>query len=710
MRKTVLALCIGAAFPLLSARAAGPDPATVSQASPDDNDAAAEATATRNGQQESPDDSTLAPASAASDGSTNDPDSEQREPKDAEPTARLKEVVVTAVPMGQTADQIITPISVLAGTELEDVRTGTIGQTVAGIPGVQTTFFGAGAARPVIRGLDGPRVAVLSDGLGTEDVSSVSQDHAVTIEPFLADQIEILKGPSTLLYGSGAIGGVVNVVDGRIPQTSPANGFSGRTQINYDSVSDGGTGMFRVDGGGDGFALHADGLDRHDNDYDIPGGTLDNSWVHTKAGALGGSLLGDWGYAGLAVARYLNNYGSPAEPGNPEEGEPPVHIGMEQTRYDFKGALNTPLPGIDKAELSFGHTDYQHIEFEGEEPGTTFTNDANEGRLLFTHAPLADWLGAFGVQAFHRDFAALGEESFVPPTTTKGVGLFLTEQKEFGAFKLDLGARGDSQSSKPENGVERDFHPLSLSAGLAWRFDEAWHLTVNLDRAQRAPAEEELFANGPHLASETFEIGDPNLQEETANQIELGLHYHGEWIEAKIAAYYNRYDDFIYLAETGLVEDDLPVRDWSQANAKFRGGEAEATFHLAKNSSGHYDLRVWGDTVRATLDQGGNLPRIPAGRFGSELNWHTDDWRASLGAVHYFDQDHTAALETETAGFTLVNARLAWSFYNSDRSSWEAFLDGDNLTNQTARLATSLVKDAVPLPGRNISVGVRGMF
>ena len=371
----------------------------------------------------------------------------------------------------------------------------------------------------------------------------------------VADQIEILKGPSTLLYGSGAIGGVVNVVDGRIPQTAPANGFSGRTQINYDSVSDGGTAMFRVDGGGDGFALHADGLDRHDNDYDIPGGTLDNSWVHTKAGALGGSLLGDWGYVGLAVERYLNDYGSPAEPGNPAEGEPPVRIGMEQTRYDLKGALNNPLPAIDKAELSFGHTDYQHIEFEGDEAGTTFTNDANEGRLLFTHAPLADWLGAFGVQAFHRDFAALGEESFVPPTTTKGIGLFVTEQKEFGAFKLDLGARGDNQSSKPEGGSERDFHPLSLSGGLAWRFHEAWHLTVNLDRAQRAPAEEELFANGPHLASETFEIGDPNLKEETANQIEPGLHYHGEWIEAKVAAYYNRYDDFIYPWNTSSAEE-----------------------------------------------------------------------------------------------------------------------------------------------------------
>lgn len=628
----------------------------------------------------------------------------------SEPATRLNEVVVTAVPLGQAADQLVTPVSVLNGAALDDARSGTIGQTVAGVPGVQTTSFGQGVGRPVIRGLDASRVAVLADGLGSADVSNVSQDHAVAVEPFLADQVEILKGPSTLLYGSGAIGGVVNIVDGRIPQVAPANGLSGRTQLQYDSVSGGGTGMFRVDAGNDGFALHADGLKRHDGDYDIPGRTLPNSYVRSDSGALGGSLLGDWGYLGLSVSRYLDTYGNPAEPGDPAEGVPPVYIDLAQTRYDLKGALKAPFAGIDKAEFSFGHTDYQHTEFEGDEPGTVFTNKANEGRLVLTHAPLGGWLGAFGVQAFHRDFAAVGEESFVPPTSTKGIGLFVTEQKEFGPLKVELGARGDRQSSTPEDGPKRDFHPYSLSAGLAWRFDEAWHLTLNLDRAQRAPAEEELFAHGPHAASATFEIGDANLRKETANQAELGLHYHSELVDAKVAAYYNRYDDFIYLAGTGEIEDDFPVRQWSQANAKFRGGEAEATFHVARNASGHYDLRVWGDTVRATLAGGGNLPRIPAGRFGTELSWHNDFWRASLGATHYFRQDKAAEFETPTAGFTLVSARLAWSFYNTDRSSWEAFVDGSNLANQTARLSTSLIKDQAPLPGRSFSIGVRGLF
>lgn len=648
------------------------------------------------------------PASAAAGGTESGDVPRNVKPDNAEPAAELREIVVQAVPMQQTTDQLATPVSVLAGAALDDVRAATIGETVSGVPGVQTSAFGAGAGRPVIRGMDGPRVSVLSDGLGSEDVSSVSQDHAVTVEPFLADQIEILKGPSTLLYGSGAIGGIVNVVDGRIPDAAPRNGLNGRAQIAYDSVSDGSTGMFRVDTGGDTFALHADGLDRHAGDYDIPGRTLDNSWVHTKAGALGGSWLGGSGYLGLSVSRYLDDYGNPAEPGDADE--PPVHIQMEQTRYDMKGALDSPLAGIDRAELNFGHTDYRHVEFNGDTPGTTFSNDANEGRVLLTHSPLADWRGAFGVQFFHRDFAAIGDETFVPPTSTQGIALFVTEQKAWGPLKLELGARGDSQSSRPDDGIRRDFHPLSLSAGLSWRFDDAWHLTFNLDRAQRAPAEEELFANGPHNASATFEIGNAGLGVETANQAQLGLHYHSDAVEAKVAAYYNRYDDFIYLANTGLVEDDLPVRDWSQADARFRGAEAEAIFHVAKNASGHYDLRIWGDTVRATLADGSHVPRIPAARLGTELAWHNDDWRASLGAVHYFDQDDPAAFETDTEDFTLVTARLAWSFYNSDRSTWEAFLDANNLADATARLATSLIKDQAPLPGRNVSVGIRGLF
>lgn len=646
-------------------------------------------------------------------GAAPDPQAEERsrsKPRiDRRDEAELPAVVVSAVPGDRSIDRIVRPVGVLAGAELDDARAATLGQTVAGMPGVQTTAFGQGVGRPVIRGLDGARVAVLGDGLGSGDASSVSQDHAVTIEPFLADQIEILKGPSTLLYGSGAIGGVVNVIDGRIPQRLPDNGISGRVQVGHDSVSDGDTQVFRVDAGAGGFAFHADGMNRRNDDYDTPDGRLPNSYARTNAGALGASWIGARGFVGVSVSRFLDTYGNPAEPGDPLEGEPPVHVQMAQTRHELKAALDAPFTGIDKVEFSLGHTDYRHVEFEGDEVGTTFTNRSNEGRLLFTREA-AGWLAAFGAQAFNRDFAAIGEESFVPPSRSRGLGLFATGRRDIGPFGIELGARADRQESTPHEGETRDFRPYSLSAGLSWRLSDHWHATMNLDRAQRAPAEEELFSNGPHVASATFEVGDPALGKETANQLELGLHWHADLVDAKVAAYANRYDDFIYLADTGLVEDELPVRQWSQEDARFRGMEAEATFHLAGNASGHYDLRIWGDKVRATLDGGGNLPRIPQARAGTELSWRNDDWRASIGATRYFRQDRTAEFETETAGFTLLNARVAWTFLETERGGWEAWLDGSNLANRTARLSTSLIKDQAPLAGRSVSVGIRGMF
>jgi iron complex outermembrane receptor protein len=637
-------------------------------------------------------------------------DNAQVQTHDGKSVQKLDAITVTAVPGGQSAAQLVMPVAVLSGSQLDDAKGSTLGETVSKIPGVQTTSLGQAVGRPVIRGLDGPRISVTENGLGSGDVSNVSQDHAVSIEPFLADQIEVLKGPSTLLYGSGAIGGVVNVVDGRIPEKAPDDGFGGRVETRYDSVSAGHTGMFRVDGGNDGFAMHVDGLRRDNGNYDIPGGTLANSWLKTTSGAVGASLLGDWGYLGASVSRYMDDYGSPAEPGDPAAGENPVHLKMAQTRYDVKGGFNKPLPGFSTLEVNAGHTGYRHVEFDGDTPGTTFTNKANEGRLVLTHDPLAGWLGAFGVQYFHRDFAAIGDETFVPPTSTRGLGAFLTEQRQWGAWQLELGARVDHQTSAPQGGTERSFRPRTFSAGLGWQLADDWRLTLNLDRAQRAPAEEELFAHGPHDASATYEIGNADLGVETSNQAELGLHYNSDAVDAKLAVYANRYKDFIYLADTGRVSDGLPVRNWSQRDAHFHGAEAEATFHLAKGAEGHWDLRVHGDTVRASLVGGGNLPRIPAARLGSDLSWNRGNLRASLGAVHYFTQDRTAAFETSTAGFTLVDAHFAWTFHNGERSQWEAFVDGHNLTDRTARLATSLFKEQSPLPGRNISVGVRAWF
>jgi iron complex outermembrane receptor protein len=648
----------------------------------------------------------LAQAQAAPASTT--PDGTDTKPK----VKTLATVTVTGVPLGQSADEIVAPVAVLAGEELDTRKSNTLGETVSSIPGVTTTYFGPGVGRPIIRGLDGPRVAVLDDGLGTDDVSNVSQDHAVTIEPFLANQIEVLKGPSTLLYGSGAIGGVVNAVDGRIHESAMDDPLSGRLELRYDTGSSGFTGMSRVDAGNDHSAVHADAVYRSNNDYDLPDGKLANSAVDTRTGAIAGSVFGDWGFAGLSLSRYLNEYGNPAEPGNAEEGEPPVTLKMSQTRYDFKAGLNKPISGIESVKLSLGHTDYQHTEFEGEAIGTKFLSTGNQLRLEATHSRFGAWQGAFGLQAGDKEFQAIGEEAFVPTTKSKNLGVFLVEQGEWDRLKVDLGARGDKQSSDPDGGDKRSFSLLSLSAGARGEFNDQWHASLNLDRAQRAPAEEELFANGPHAATATFEIGDPLLAKETSNQVELGLHYHGQKFEAEVAAYRNRFDNFVYLSDTGLTdsETELPIRLWTQTDATFRGFEGEATFHLSDTGAGKFDLRLFGDRVRATRSDGSNLPRVPAARIGAELNWKGDAWHGGLGVVHTAMQDKIDVFETDTDGYTLVNANLNYRFLDTERGSWEAFVQGNNLTNQDARLATSVVKDLVPLPGRNISVGLRMFF
>lgn len=638
-------------------------------------------------------------------------DSKEKHVKD------LAGVVVTASALQDTADTLSKPTEVLSGARLDENRAATLGETVSSVPGVQSSNFGPGVGRPIIRGMDGPRVAILSGGLSSQDVSTVSQDHAPAIEPFLADQIEVLKGPSTLLYGSGAIGGAVNVVDGRIPDGPIDNGFSGRAETRFFGGDQGGnTTMARVDGGNDRFALHADAVYRHAPDYTTPDGRQYNSFIDTRSGALGGSLLGDWGYVGLSASRFNDEYGNPGEPGNPVLGERGVYLKMHQDRYEAKGALNDLWGAGNGLRFSFAHTGYEHTEFEGDTPGTRFRKNANEGRVEATFGSRDGWQGALGTQLSASTFLAIGEEAFVPQTSTRAYGVFGVARRSWDGFQLDLGARVDNVKSSPVDAASRDFRPLSLSLAGGWKLSDAWKLTLNLDRAERAPVEEELFSDGPHIATLAYEIGNAGLRKEAANQLELGLQYQADWVEAKVSAYYNRFDNFIYLADTGNTwywaegDQELPVRQWTQANARFRGLEGEASFHLARNDSGDWDLRVFGDTVRATLaNGGGNLPRIAPARLGAQLRWQHEGWRAALGATRTNRQNDVAVNETPTAGYTLVDAHLSRHF-DSGNISWELFADGSNLTNQVARVHTSFLKDQVMLPGRSVGFGVRVFF
>ena len=357
----------------------------------------------------------------------------------------LDKVIVTADPLGNDIEGIVQPADVLTGVELDVKKSNTLGETVAGIPGVTASYFGPGVGRPVIRGQDGARVAILSNGMASDDVSNVSQDHAVSLEPFLVDQIEVIKGPTNLLYGSGAIAGIVNASDGRIVTGAIESGLTGRAESRYDNGSSGFTQMLRSDWGSDTYALHFDGVYRDNGDSPGPDGDIANSAVETKTGALGGSVFSDWGYAGASVSRYLNEYGNPAEPG--DGIDPGVTLDMQQTRYDTKLGFNKPVDGLDAIKLAYSYTDYQHTEFEGDEVGTQFFSTGQQLRAEAVHSSSERHKGAFGVQAQKKEFEAVGAEAFIPSTESSGYGLFIVEQFNRGKCKYELGARYDDNSS-----------------------------------------------------------------------------------------------------------------------------------------------------------------------------------------------------------------------------------------------------------------------
>lgn len=670
----------------------------------------------------------------------------QEDEEHAHQTPRTLETIeVTASPLRQGIEDLARPVDVLSGEALDARKAGNLGETLERQPGVQNASFGAGVGRPVIRGLEGARVQVLANGNSALDVSTVSADHAIGIEPFLADQIEVLKGPATLLYGSGAIGGAVNVVDGRVPTAQAGRAFAGRAEIRHGSVDDQATGMGRVDMDAGALTLHADFFRRSSNDYRIPGyafsdalraeeieegedpdhfarGRLPNSSLTTEGGALGGSWFGERAWFGMAASTYRTDYGIPpgAHAHEEEEGEHEDHedeeheeevvrIDLRQDRFEARGGIRE-LGFLQELNWRVVRSLYEHTELEGEETGTRFNNDGLEARLEAVQRERNGWRGAFGLQFSNRDFEAIGDEAFVPPSVTRDLGLFVLQEKDFGRYKLEFGARHDRVRIDPEAAVPATSRSASsLAAGALWDVNESVHLSLNLNRAERVPTAEELFSDGPHIATGSFEIGDPGLDNEVALGGELGLHLHHGRFDGTLSVFRTEFDDFIYLADAGTEEDGLPVRTWVQGDATFTGWEASLGVELADNASGLWELRVFADGVDAKLDAGGRLPRIAPGRVGADLDWRQGPWRARLGAVRVSDQDEVAAGESPTGGYTLVDAGIAYH-WDVGMAGWEAFVEGRNLTDEDARQHTSYLKDYAPLPGRNVMAGLRVSF
>lgn len=644
----------------------------------------------------------------------------------------VESVIVTA-PLHKTAAETALPVTVLGGEELQQRAAGSIGATLDNSPGLANASFGPGVGQPVIRGQQGPRVQVLENGAASGDASGVSADHAVTVEPMLAETIEVLRGPATLLYGGGAIGGVVNVIDNRIPKQL-RDAVNGAIEYRHNSNDDADTTVLKLDGSAGQFGWHLDGSYRDWNDSEIPGsafdrshvadlsqnsdGSIDNTGGRNHSVAAGGSWIFDDGYIGASVNDMANYYGIPAVAG----GEAGVHIDMRQKRYDVAGEWDNPNKAIDAFRWRLTYTDYQHEELEDTgEVGTKFTNKTWQNRFELVHEPLFGWHGVVGLQLKRSDFAAEGEEGFIPESIGNGAGLFVIEDYHYRDFIYELGVRYDSDRIDPDSDIARDksFNSLSASAGGTWKFAPDWSLGLAVSHSQRAPTVEELFSNAEnapadyvvHGATQSIEVGDSKLDSETSRNIDLTLSYKDERFDGFVTLFDNQFKDFIFLANSATTgAEGAPILFYSQEDAHFAGAEFNLTTLLAEVAQGKFSVDIYGDSVRGELDRSGAVPRMPPLRVGTRLKWDATSFDAYAGVLHAASQSRAGEFETDTDGYNRVDAGINYYLTAAKARDTQLFVRGTNLTNQTIRASTSFLRDYAPEPGRTVEAGVRFSF
>ena len=646
----------------------------------------------------------------------------------------LDVIRVTSAPLGIAADEIAGAVEVVDRRHLEDNLAGSLADTIAHEPGVSTTYFGPAASRPVIRGLGADRVRVLSNGVGLIDASTNSPDHAVASEALEAQQVEILRGPAAIAYGGGAIGGVVNVIDGRIPEARAEDGLEGRFYAALTSVDDGETAAGQVRFNAGEFVFNLEALTRTAGDYSIPGyaeseifrlfeeaeheaetagdpahdheddeehpsGTVENSGLTFDMMSGGVSWVGENGFIGVGVRRSTSLYGVPgghAHGGEEDEhddheedahGHEGVRIDLEQTRYDLRGEWRDLGEHIERIRFSFGTGSYEHVELEGDEVGTRFTNDGWEGRLEARHTPRdvwgGLWEGAIGLQAFSRDFAAIGDEAYVPPSQTSDWGVFLVERWDADNWGLEGGLRLERRELDTAT-AHRDFDTQSLSASVFFRPVRDTFLAVTVSSAERAPTDVELFADGAHVATQSYETGNPALQVEAALSGELTARTTWQDWALEAAVFHAEYDGFIAAFATGAEQDGFAVYQYRQEDASLSGFEGRLEGPVGRLGNWDFDGELTGEYVNGELDDGSALPRIPPLSFTAGLTASTERQSVHVEAEWADVQDDTTAAEFKTQSYVLLSAR--YSVEPFDDRGLRIILEGRNLTDQDARL------------------------
>ncbi len=669
-----------------------------------------------------------------------------------------RDIVVTGSGVGRL--DVLAGTSVVEGVDLQREMAGQIGDVLADLPGVSATGFAPGASRPVLRGFQGERVRVLTDGIGAIDASNTSADHAVTIDPLTAERIEVLRGPASLLYGSSAIGGAVNVIDRRIPLRIPEEPVHVDATAATDTASD----LRQIGGSADAplgreFVVHVDGSWRKTDNLEIPGfaasdalraelladaaahadepgeaeelieaanrrGIVENSDTETWSAGAGVAWIGERATLGISAGLYDTFYGVPLRPGaghhhedeggagpdeHEEHGHESVDIDLRQWRADLRGSLSFDDGPFAEARTRWGVTNYTHTELENGETGTVFDVNGVEGRVeLVQRGGLLgpDGGGSIGAQYYRRKLDATGAEAFVPPSKTSQFALFTLQEHEFDAVTLELAGRYEHAEQDADGFASRSFDSVSGAVGIWHETPAGVRFGLNASRVERAPAGEELYADGPHPATQQFEVGDPTLGTEKALGIEAYVRGAFGPATFSLTGFATRFDDYIYLAATGEEEDDLPVFQQMQQDADYIGFEAETAFPLVRLGEVALGNEISASYVRAELDDGSAVPLIPplSARYALTAKTRQLEGRVDVGL--YDDQDRIAAYETKTDGFTMIDASLAWKPWRGNRNL-TVIGQVDNIFDVDARRHSSVTKDFVPMAGRNFRLSVR---
>ena len=661
-----------------------------------------------------------------------------------EQATTLDTIRIKAHPLEQTSKDFAVADTVVDQKRLAQGAV-TIGEALSGETGISSNQFGAGSSRPVIRGQDGPRIKILQNSSENIDVSTLSPDHAVTVDPALAKQVEVIRGPSTLLFGAGTVGGLVNVTDSKLPTAMPEKGYEGNATLRYNTGSDEKLATAGVTLGlGDQVALRVEGLKREANDYIAPDYVhegekerrVDNTFAKGQTVNVGLSWIYDRGFTGISYSNRQDQYGLPGhsheyeschlhglslhcgehdhdEDGHDHENHDQDHaheagpwIDLKSERYDVRTELDEPFAGFKKLRAQASYTDYQHDEIEEDTISTRFKNKGYDGRLELVHNPLGAWEGVIGTQYGQQKLELTGEEAFLAPNTTKKWSVFALEHAQLNDVHVELAARVDQQKIDIDDSSKKDFDgsAFSVSGAANWEFAPNYKLSLVTSHQERLPLAQELYADGGHFATNTYELGNDQLSKEKSNNVELGFHYDDNTFDYHVHVYHNWFDDYIY-AQTLDRYKDFRLVQYAQDKAKFYGAEAEAGYQI----SPIYKLSVFGDYVRGKIDND-NAPRVPAGRLGTKLNADFDDhWSGSAEYYHVFQQDKIAAYETDSQSYNMLNLGVAYSGNYSNVSDYRVFLNANNLLDDQVYQHASFLS-TIPQVGRNFSVGVNFSF